>query len=297
MIVMCPQCGFSRNVPEERLPQGSVIAKCPRCACRFRFSAKDGVGAIVPPGTSHPDGEVEDIRVTASNAYAAEQARFENEAKARAAMAAQEAARNPWATAPGQTGWLAAFYQTVIRVMFQAPQFFRSIQPVREIWRPLGFFLIICILQTVVERFWGKALLAFLMPDAQKDAELQHLLTLLNPETSLALAILLRSGVLLFQLFIFAVLMYLVYRILVPGRAAFSSLYQILAYSASPWLLCIIPGLGSLAGALWSVACIAIGCRTAFGLTWAQTLAGFLPVIALIAPLLMQAVEIINRGI
>ncbi|WP_300909447.1 zinc-ribbon domain-containing protein, partial [uncultured Desulfovibrio sp.] len=37
--ITCPRCGFSRELPADRLPARAVIATCPRCACRFRFSA------------------------------------------------------------------------------------------------------------------------------------------------------------------------------------------------------------------------------------------------------------------
>ncbi|MBD5553405.1 MAG: hypothetical protein HDQ44_03610 [Desulfovibrio sp.] len=297
MVITCPQCGFSRDAPESKLPKNAAIAKCPRCGCRFRFSIKDGAGEIVPPKTGHADSEQEeDIRVIASNAYAAEATRFENERKAKAAMAARSAV-NPWLSAPEPTGWIAAFYQTVIQVMFQAQSFFRTLKPETEIWRPLAFFLLVCVIQITVERAWGSALASFLLPEAAHDQQLQNILKLLTPETSLALAILLRSGILLLQLFIFTLLMFLVYRILAPQRAAFTLVYQVLAYSAAPWLLCVIPGIGSLAGAIWGISCMAIGMKTAMRLTWAQTLTGFLPVLAMLAPLVLQGTRILNQGI
>ena len=43
MNITCPQCGFSRELPADRLPARAVIATCPKCACRFRFSPEGGV--------------------------------------------------------------------------------------------------------------------------------------------------------------------------------------------------------------------------------------------------------------
>lgn len=37
MRIVCPQCGYSRDVPEDRVPAGSSIATCPKCRFRFRF--------------------------------------------------------------------------------------------------------------------------------------------------------------------------------------------------------------------------------------------------------------------
>ena len=288
MEIKCPQCGFSRQIPEGKLPEGSVIAKCPKCACRFRFSAAEGAGEILPPGS---DGE-EDIRVTASNAYAREAERFENERRAREAQAEREAARNPWDSAPVPSGWLAAFCQTVIRVMFHAPLFFASLSPAAKLGRPLAFFLIICVFQTLVERSWGEALYSFLAAGKIDDPQMREMMKLLVPGLSLPMALLVRAGALLFQLFIFAFLMYLVYRALAPGRATFMVVYQAVAYSVAPWTLCIIPGLGSIAGAIWGLVCLAIGCKTALRLNWGQTLAGFLPMAAALLPALAQIARI-----
>lgn len=293
MKLTCPQCGFSREIPENRVPEGSVIAKCPKCSCRFRFSRAEGVGEIVPPkGWQKGPDEEEDIRVVASNAYAREARRFENELKA--TQDQHELPGNPWAHAPEPDGWLPAFYQTVTRVMFQAPLFFKNLEPQTQVWRPLLFFVVICVIQTLVERAWGDAIYSFFA--GESDPQLQALLKLLAPAASLPLTVLLRTGALLLQLFVFALLMFFAYRLIAPSRTTFMLLYQILAYSSAPWLLCVIPGIGSLAGTVWSIGCLAVGCRTAMNLTWLQTCAGFLPLFAIIVPLLPQLARLLGQG-
>ena len=95
MIITCPQCGFSRAVAENRLAGKSVVAICPKCACRFRFSAQKGVGEILPPkgwkrieepvseeapkNEANSPEEEEDIRQVAAEAYRKEAERFANE--------------------------------------------------------------------------------------------------------------------------------------------------------------------------------------------------------------------------
>lgn len=293
MKITCPQCGFSRDVPPDKLPEGPVIAKCPKCACRFHFSPKNGAGSIVPP-EGDADG---DIRVVASNAYNREAQRYENEQKAKQAWLQQEKEVNPWEIAPAPDGWLAAFYQTIIRVMFQAPIFFKTLLPQAQIWRPLSFFIIICIFQTLVERAWGSALYSFLTNEGNPDPQLQNMLKLLAPTVSLPMLLLLRTGSLLLQLFIFAAVMYFAYRIVAPGQTRFMLVYQTLAYSAAPWVLCIIPGIGSLAGMLWGIGCLAIGCKTALRLNWPQTCVGFLPLLTVLFPLLPQLASLVGTGI
>ena len=37
MRIVCPQCGYARDIPEEKIPARSTIANCPKCQFRFRF--------------------------------------------------------------------------------------------------------------------------------------------------------------------------------------------------------------------------------------------------------------------
>ena len=333
MNIVCPQCGFSRRLPEDRLPGDVVIATCPQCACRFRFSVRDGVLGVLPPrgegeeataattpaasvaaahaaghsgaGSASPrdhagptpaagggteDGEEEDIRETARRAYAREAARFSG-ADADATSMAEAMLRdvNPWDVAPRNGGWLQAFYQTVLRVMFTAPRFFAGLRPHAALVRPLTFYLIICVIQTLVERFWGTMIISALTPSAATDPQLEKLLELLAPKSDIALSLLLRCGLLVLQLYVFAALMFLAYRIVARDRTSFSLIFQIMAYSSAPALLCVVPALGSLAGMIWGLACLAVGCRAALRLNWAQTLFGFVPLALVFGPLLLQA--------
>ncbi len=46
MEITCPQCGFARTVPDERIPERAEIATCPKCKHKFQFRT---VGETVPP--------------------------------------------------------------------------------------------------------------------------------------------------------------------------------------------------------------------------------------------------------
>ncbi|EGJ50966.1 Protein of unknown function DUF2143 [Desulfocurvibacter africanus subsp. africanus str. Walvis Bay] len=37
MLIKCPECGFSRDVPEEKLPASVSLATCPKCKSKFKF--------------------------------------------------------------------------------------------------------------------------------------------------------------------------------------------------------------------------------------------------------------------
>lgn len=46
MAITCPNCGFSKEVPEDRVPAGVRWARCPQCNNRFALPARAPVPAI-----------------------------------------------------------------------------------------------------------------------------------------------------------------------------------------------------------------------------------------------------------
>lgn len=301
MKISCPQCGFSRDVPEDRLPPGAAIATCPKCGCRFRLSGETRDAGESRPsqlGENKNQGsgeEEEDIRLVASRAYAAEAERFERQKKYEEARAAKEAEINPWDAAPEPGGWFAAFYQTIIRVMFSAPAFFRSLRPRCQQLRPLAFYLIIAILQTALERMWSGLFISMLSSSAANDPQLEKMLEMLGPQSDLALALILRCGLLALQLYLLSFLMYLAYRVVAPRRATFALIFQIMAYSSAPAILCFVPILGSIAGWIWGLACLLVGCRAALEIDWPRTLFGLLPLLLIFAPVFIQLSAILGQ--
>ena len=406
MNITCPRCGFSRQVPANRLPARAVIATCPQCSCRFRFAPDTGVqevlpdapqagdqdtaqgqsagpasqdytnaansrdssaevsrdpgeddplppGAIVPgsstwsrdeaaqkdapqhekesrdrdmgnaqpraqdkwrssdrAGIENADDSDEDPRVEASRAYEREKnRRYEDDdrsydRKRRAADADDRDSDDhhdgdehydehaegaiPWETAPEPDGWLAAFYHTCMRVMFGAQRVFSQVQPGGSQMRALIFYLLVSVIQVIVERIWSGVFMSLIAPSAASDPQLEKMLIMLSPQMSLPMILLIKTGMSVIQLYVLSALINFTYGFVRGSRTDFGQVFQVLAYSAAPTLLCVVPLLGSLVGFVWMVACVLIGCRAALRLTWPQTLMGLAPVILLIAPLVLQ---------
>lgn len=315
MIITCPQCGFSRAVAENRLAGKSVVAICPKCACRFRFSAQKGVEEILPPkgwkrieepvSEEAPKSEVnsqeeeEDIRQVAAEAYRKEAERFANE-NGEENIASDDDGEyievNPWDTAPRDGGWFWSFCQVVLRVMFAAPKFFAGLYPHARQGRALAFYLVVCVFQTLVEKMWGGLLQNALVSSNTTDPQLQKVIELMASQSDLALNLIIRTGVLVFQLYVFSFLMFLVYRIVARERTTFSLVFQIMAYSAAPSLLCVVPAVGSIVGMFWGIACLAVGCKAALNLDWPRTLLGFLPLVFVFAPILLQTLALLQSA-
>lgn len=222
----------------------------------------------------------------ASEAYAREAARFENGDED-----GQRVPANPWDAAPEPDGWIPAFYHTCMRVMFGAHNFYEHVRADTPQVRPLVFYLIISIVQVIIERVWSGIFLSLMSPSAASDPELEKMLILLSPQLSLPMTILIKTGVSVVQLYVLTALMHFTYGFITGKRPEFSLVFQVAAYAAAPSLLCVVPLLGSIVGFIWMVACVLVGCRTVLNLTWPQAFMGFAPVVLLLAPLLLQVMK------
>lgn len=337
MNITCPQCSFSRQQAIYRLTQKKVIATCPNCGCRFRFSAIDGkteiVGPSLPPGAiihgrnnaniyqpdsiqtidRKPEGQdgqnaqpvIKNGPVASENDQESGRQELKSEDQyysepdgdwqTEANTAWQDRQYGiPWPPQPGGQGWLMAFYLTVTGIMFASHDFFASLSKNGSRKVALLFFLIVCTIQNSADLFWAKILLPAVSSSISGDPQLSHLIELFGSEANPVLSILIRTSLLVLQLYAYTALINLAYRLIVPDRADFSLVFQVLAYSSAPALLGIVPVLGSLCGLVWSIICTAIGCRVALRLTWPQTLMGFVPILLLIIPMLTQVINLLR---
>lgn len=54
MEIICPQCGFGREVAPDKVPAKSVFATCPKCRFKFRFRALEEPEYEFDPGDDEP---------------------------------------------------------------------------------------------------------------------------------------------------------------------------------------------------------------------------------------------------
>lgn len=291
MNILCPQCQFSRDVPDDRLPASSpgraVVATCPRCGHRFQvFPAGHGAGdggEARPIRDARAAGHAEeDPRAAASRAYAREAGRGREMDSGRGGRPADG---NPWDMAPHPDGLAAAFYQTVVRVMFGASRFFAGLDDDAPHLRPLAFFLIVGVISVSAQLFWLDVARGTLMESS--DPQVRALLESL-PQGNAILSGILQIFGLVVQLYLLSGLLYLSFRLGICRTATYSLVFQIVAYASAPVLLSVIPVAGYLAGLVWSVAAIVTGCQASMRLSWGQAVAGCLPMILILLILLRQ---------
>ncbi len=303
MKIVCPQCEYTREVSSEKLPSNSVMATCPQCQHRFKIMRESSnivtysdntvpEGAHIPSSneplysqTSTAKQEQDTTQAYSENAQHEEEISSEERQKVAAAYAEQAsvtgfAVDNPWERA-AELGYFTAFYQTLIWILFAPARFFAGLIPQNTRMHVLIFYLVVRALQISIEFFWGGVLSSTLEPSAANDTELQSILELLTPQTSYVFALLMGLGLSTIELFFGSLFYFAMFKLLAADKANFSLIYQIVAYSAAPLLLAVIPALGTIVGFIWSLVCLIIGSRYAMRLSWSQTILGIAPLYAL----------------
>lgn len=191
---------------------------------------------------------------------------------------------NPWDMAPHPAGYLSAFYQTTLRVMFGAGRFFAHLHPEAPQLRALLYALIITLIMLLSQYVWLSMTREMLEQAAPANAPLMVVIRFALDQPLFYALISLASFV--FQIYIASALLFLGFRITGVKHASFYIIFQVVAYSTAPLLLCIIPVLGPQVGLIWSLACLVNGCRVALQIDWPRTLLGFAPLVLLFVLLL-----------
>ena len=95
MRILCPMCGFGREIDEAKIPPRAQMATCPRCQHKFRFRVVDDLAepAPAPPAEAVKPGPGQDLSASTMDPLAAQRA-----------AAAQAWKRIQGAPKPDQTG-------------------------------------------------------------------------------------------------------------------------------------------------------------------------------------------------
>lgn len=193
---------------------------------------------------------------------------------------------NPWDLAPAPAGYISAFYQTTLRVMFGGGRFFARLQADAPQWRALFYYLVVVAVLICTQLFWIHMSREVLEQNLPPDNVFGMLIRFAIDQPLLYGLTAMASFV--FQLYILSALLLLGFRIAGVRHATFYLIFQVVAYSAAPVLLCLIPVLGVQVGIIWSLACIITGCRMALRLDWSRTLLGLaLPILFCVLMLML----------
>lgn len=290
MKITCPNCGFSREVPADKLPAKASMATCPQCQHRFRFreldvptdntrqdvaSASDL--ASPPPTPPKEDKDFwEELESLNSTGAPGDQERTDTEAgtpETEEPPAPAEEALPPrtpaWERAT--SNYPLAFIHTFTEVLLSPKQFFKTLPVGAGVIKPLLFFLVIIEAVAISQAVWQ---LLGIIPPSPLTESLGH-----NLQAALSL-ILYPLQVAIF-LFLDTAINHAFLHLLKAGRKGFEGTFRAEAYSAAPMLLIIIPYIGLPMAAIGMTVYKFLGIRHIHGATTGQTIA------ALVLPMLL----------
>lgn len=301
MLVTCPECAYSRDIPADKIPALAEVATCPKCGHKFRFRT-------LP----------EDMRQAPAEPAAAESAPIRPEAQGDGPGPRDQASEGPEAAAgtapgeepaegaPGREGFAAAeaieevpferldvhgFFPglilTIRRAMLSPRRFFETM-PLKGIVLPLVFSLLLSEFQFLVQMLWHLTGLGV----SEHTAEGREAIFSLGIAGVGSLTALLLYPLLLTAFLFGASAIY--HGLLVLLRAAtkgFEGTFRVVAYSSAPFVLAVVPVLGPLVAAGWSIVVTVIGWKCLHRTTYPKVLVAFGVPFALFLLVLFMAIK------
>ena len=254
---------------DDPLPPGAMV---PRIPGDHDASAPTPEAPETEPQKGQPDPP-QNVAEKRSDFWNTFQKKRDGESKGKGGIAAAmhvDGTDVPWEE-PKRYNLFMALYQTILRVMFNAPRFFAALPATNgKLTRPLVFYLILGMFQTLVERMWYLMSIQASGPSIT-DPKLQEVLGDVAQSMSLPLTILLTPGILAIQLCFFASVFYLMLRLVQPENVQFRTVFRVIAYSTAPTVVCVVPLVGPLVGSIWFGVCCFIGCKYSMRLPWSRT--------------------------
>ncbi|MFW6176841.1 MAG: YIP1 family protein [Desulfohalobiaceae bacterium] len=271
MQVECPHCGFSRDVPEEKIPPQATVATCPKCRQKFAFRStgqeeqaeqqeQEGSGndsglqqeTVSSYGDQQPGQEQDDSDIWDRLESLQEE---ESPGPKQEAAGQKPAWEVPWEDLQ-EHGFFPGLWLT-IKLVLLAPVGFFSRMPVQGGFiMPLIFYLLIAEVQVLSIFFWR---MAGVLPNMQDDAASIFGLALTGAGAFSLL--LLYPLIMAAYVFFYTGVSHLCLLAVQSGKNGFEGTFRVIAYANAPMLLGVVPVLGPWAGFVWALVCTFFGFR------------------------------------
>lgn len=322
MRILCPMCGFGREMDESKVPERAQMATCPKCSHKFRFRVVDDLepapgqspssqplnapspqpSSPMPSGQDLSAGQSDPMagqRAAAAEAWkrlqtpppaaAPSAASAQATAQAEAATPAAEGPRSTGSPVPFEDlplhGFFPGLWNTIRQVLTKPSDFFSTMPVTGGMGRPLVFFLLVSEFMVLCQFVWGIFGIG-VMAQYLQSPELMDMGMGLG---GFALVLLLVVGPLVFilNIMLMTALTHVLLKLLRSGGSGPEATFRVLCYASAPLLLCFIPVLGPHAGELWSLGLAVIGLHRAHRTSVSASLfAVMVPLLMLLAAVL-----------
>lgn len=284
MEIRCPNCGFTQDVPDEKIPSRAKLATCPKCGHKFyfrediqereeEFSFKEtDIEAETEEQTGDQKQDIWEQLESLTEEDADSQGNYKG-----SFLGARNRGRGrvPWERLE-EYGFFPGLFETVKQVMTAPVSFFYTLEIKPEFNKPLIFYVLIAEIQALAQFFWQ---MSGLFPKLEGQAESMLGMGILGMGSVFIL--ILYPIILAAMLFLISAINHLCLLAVSSGDRGYQGTFRVMSYASAPMVISVVPVLGPIVGSLWTLVCTVLGFMYVHRATAAQV------ILALLLPLLV----------
>lgn len=271
MYIKCPSCGFGREVAEEKIPPKATKATCPKCQHKFEFrklvqeEIKFDLEEVpetpeekepehipqAPPENTSPSQENSHNLWESLESLGKHQEKDTTSSPFTTEISPKEEPEEkiPWEHLD-QYGFFPGLFLTIKKILLSPIKFFSSME-FGGYSKPLVYYLLLSELQAIFVFLWE--MLGF-FPELQQQNQLVGGVIGVSAMGLGSLLILILYPILLtLMLFLVAAFNHLFLSIFKAENKGLEGTFRAVSYGSTPLILGIIPGIGPIIGAIWSM--------------------------------------------
>ncbi|MBW2064353.1 MAG: YIP1 family protein [Deltaproteobacteria bacterium] len=234
VLIVCPNCNFSKEVQREKIPPGVKFATCPRCKRRFQLVLSQGFTEEGDRG----QGEGRSAESSAGNKLP------------------------PWENRL-ELGIWQGIYRTFKEVLLSPETFFNNMNCERGVKEPMAFGIRLGSIGSMLSFFWQ-----FLTGWGGIASVAQGVLGQIGVGLVFVAVMVLIPLFVLVIMFLASAGMHLCLLILKAGNKGFEGTFRVVAYSQAAQVLGFFPFVGGLIGGFWQFIIQIIGLREIHGTSY-----------------------------
>lgn len=287
MQIICPKCEFMQDVPDEKIPPKAEKATCPKCGEKFKFRSVPKQEFQLEEESG--DHSTQNTTTESDSGYSQESDQDDSIWSSLENIGQEEHSEGkqpPPPPGPGfeipwenlnQFGFFPGFIETIKRAML-APKAFFYRMPLKGLAMPLAFFLLISVTQALATFIWN---MAGIFPTTAQHGSGEFGMGMMGLGSVFIIVIYpLFMGL---WLFIASGVTHIFLTFFKAGNSGFEGTFRATAYGTAPMILSLLPFVGPVAGAAWSLVITIIGYKNIHETTFVRIIMAMLtPVLVLV---------------
>lgn len=298
MRILCPMCGFGREIDEARIPPRAQMATCPKCQHKFRFRVVDDLEPEPPQAPGAPGatptlsiataGPMNAQRAAAAEAWkrlqgpspapGPDEARPEGEAASEPSPpgdapappdqpaplnAVEQPAARPASSVPFEDlprhGFFPGLFATIRMILATPAVFYRAMPRTGGMVKPLVFHLLLSEFMVLCQYIWGVTGIGA-VSQYTGSAELMDMGVNMAGASPVLLFVF-YPLLLVLRLMIMTGVVHLLLKMLRSASGGPEATFRVICYAAASLACGIVPFFGPVFGGLWSIGITVIGLK------------------------------------